>query len=351
MSFNWEIYSLLNPDLSKAGLHTKQQLEQHYLIHGRKENRSINVNQVYRDFNVTNYKRNYIDLQNMDNQQLELHWLKHGRNESRVYTIRKLKISAHLMGGLCNQIFQIACAYVLSLKYDKELIICEQEHNPHSNINYFDTIFKKISINNSLKINNVFREKPDTALLYIDLPNFNEDTIIYGYFQNYKYINEYRNEILELFKMDQNRKSRLRNIYSDLDNSYFIHIRRGDYVNNNCHELNLDNYYKKVLNIIRERETNYYTIYVFSNDINYCKNIEWLQHSNIKFIDGLDELDSLYLMSMCNKGAICCNSSYSWWGAYMINNTEKLVIFPNKWFPNNNIKVEIGWPGCIIIDI
>jgi hypothetical protein len=351
MSFNWEIYSILNPDLLKAGLNTKQQLERHYLVHGKKENRHINVNHVYADFDTENYKKNNIDLQHMNNQQLELHWLKHGRYENRHYKVRKLIISAHLIGGLCNQMFQIACAYVLGLKYDKKLIICTQEHNPHSNINYFNNIFKKIDINTSLKINNIFRENPDTSSIYVDIPNFNEDTIIYGYFQNYKYINEYRNEILELFKIDKPRESRLRNIYTDLQNSYFLHIRRGDYVNNIHHELNLETYYKKALDIIKQRENNKYIIYVFSNDINYCKNIEWLQHNNIKFIDGLDELDSLYLMSMCSKGAICCNSSYSWWGAYMINNKEKFVIFPNRWFSNNNIKVEIGWPGCKILNI
>ena len=351
MSFNWEIYSILNPDLLKAGLNTKQQLERHYLLHGKKENRHININQAYPDFDTQNYKKNNIDLKHMNNQQLELHWLKYGRYENRNYKVRKLIISSHLMGGLCNQMFQIACAYVLSLKYDKKLIICTQEYNPHSNINYFDNIFKKVDINTCLKINNIFREKPDTSSIYIDIPNFTEDTIIYGYFQNYKYINQYRNEVLELFKIDQNRELRLRNIYTDLQNSYFLHIRRGDYVNNSFHELNLENYYKKALHMIQEREINKYIIYVFSNDIKYCKNIEWLQHNNIKFIDGLNELDSLYLMSMCNKGAICCNSSYSWWGAYMINNIEKIVIFPNKWFPNDNIKVEIGWPGCNIINI
>ena len=85
MSFKWEIYSILNPDLLKAGLNTKQQLERHYLLHGKKENRHININQAYPDFDTQNYKKNNIDLKHMNNQQLELHWLKYGRYENRQY--------------------------------------------------------------------------------------------------------------------------------------------------------------------------------------------------------------------------------------------------------------------------
>ena len=85
MSFNWKIYSLLNPDLTKSGLTTEQQLEKHYRIHGVREKRNTNLYQMYPDFNVTNYKNNYTDLRHMDNQQLEIHWLKNGRYENRKY--------------------------------------------------------------------------------------------------------------------------------------------------------------------------------------------------------------------------------------------------------------------------
>lgn len=349
MSFNWKIYRALNPDLIAVGLNTQQQLERHYNVHGKDEKRITSIYQIYPDFNPDVYRAIYNDLSVLNNEDLQLHWINHGRHENRIYVQQnKLKISVHLMGGLCNRMYQIACAYVLSIKYNKDLIIFSKTDNPHSKINYFENIFRKINTNWSLNINNVYREPDNTAQLYNEIPNFTEDTMIYGYFQHYMYINNYRNEVLRLFEMENDRRTRLINMYNNLNNSYFLHIRRGDYVNNSYHELNLTNYYKKALSSINMKDC---TVYVFSDDINYCKNIDWLKGANIRYIEGLDEIDSLYLMSLCNRGGICCNSSFSWWGAYMINNPNKKVFFPNKWFPNDNIRTDIGWPGCTILEI
>ena len=88
--------------------------------------------------------------------------------------------------------------------------------------------------------------------------------------------------------------------------------------------------------------------YVFSDDIKYCKDVTYLTSFN--FILDLDEIDSLYLMSMCTKGGICSNSSFSWWGGYLNDNNDKMVIYPNRWF-NSNWEVDIGWKGCYIMNI
>jgi hypothetical protein len=85
MSFDWEMYSALNPDLNKSGFVTKQQLEKHYIIFARAENRVYDIYQVYQDFNPQIYREKYIDLQKMNKRELELHWLRHGRYEDRTY--------------------------------------------------------------------------------------------------------------------------------------------------------------------------------------------------------------------------------------------------------------------------
>lgn len=256
-------------------------------------------------------------------------------------------INIHLMGGLCNQIFQIVVGYALSLKYNKTLVIKSLQKSPHSDINYFDNIFRKI--NNKLEPsdnNYLYNEPENECLLFGDIPNF-ENIELYGYFQNENYFMEYRKEILELIKIEDNQNIYLREQYTDLSNSYFIHIRRGDYVNHFLHYIDLDNYYQKSIEYIKSISDNP-TFYIFSNDIEYCKTISWLTNENTKFID-LDEVNSLYLMSMC-KGGIGINSSYSWWGGYLNTNIDKLVIYPDKWF-NSDWKTDIGWIGCNIMSL
>jgi hypothetical protein len=85
MSFDWEMYSALNPDLNKARLVTKQQIEKHFIRFAKAENRVYDIYQVYQDFNPEIYREIYSDLKRMNKRELELHWLRHGRYEGRIY--------------------------------------------------------------------------------------------------------------------------------------------------------------------------------------------------------------------------------------------------------------------------
>ena len=152
-----------------------------------------------------------------------------------------------------------------------------------------------------------------------------------GYLQTDKYFKEYRQEILALFKP----------YHLQLD-SYFIHVRRGDYVNCDLHYMELDDYYKRAIAYLEERSPQSH-YYIVSDDIPYCKQYALFEPLNKTFVSDM----AFSVMTSC-KGGICSNSTFSWWGSYLIDR-EKIVIFPKQWINNGHENTDVYFEGSIIL--
>ena len=74
-------------------------------------------------------------------------------------------------------------------------------------------------------------------------------------------------------------------------------------------------------------------IYLLSDDIEWVKSQELFNDRNFfEPFECEDELTSLTFMSMCKSGAICANSTFSWWGAFLGSYEKRSPIFvPEKW--------------------
>ena len=115
-----------------------------------------------------------------------------------------------------------------------------------------------------------------------------------------------------------------------------LHVRRGDYLKpkfwENAGCLCGVPYYRRAIAEIRRR-TGEAHFYVFSDDPEWCRANLPLDETAV-FVDWNKKADSwqdMMLMSLCRHNIIC-NSTFSWWGAWLNNNPGKTVLAPDRWF-------------------
>jgi hypothetical protein len=127
-------------------------------------------------------------------------------------------------------------------------------------------------------------------------------------------------------------------------NSVSLHVRRGDYVANlkvaAIHGLCSKEYYASAIKFISKKVERPH-FFVFSDDINWVENNFKINYPctyiNQNFSN--ESYNDLRLMSLCQHNIIA-NSSFSWWGAWLNCNSEKIVIAPKKWFANSDKRCD-----------
>ena len=148
-------------------------------------------------------------------------------------------ISSHLMGGLGNQLFQIFTTIAYGITNKVKFIF------PYSAVlndatttryTYWDSFLASLKIfttfnNNNMELNNfsLFREN---GFNYNNLPIFYNHTMLYGYWQSYKYFDDMKDKIFQMIRLQQFKDS-VKNEYSKYfyENTDLIsmHFRLGDY--------------------------------------------------------------------------------------------------------------------------
>ncbi len=275
-------------------------------------------------------------------------------------------IVVKLIGGLGNQMFQYAAGSALASLHNTKLYLDISHLNKDSNGSYtkrdfelwkfninadfasqhildnfnfnenklilrikktFPKFFKKIIFNeHHFNFHNVFFDMPPT-------------TYLNGYWQSEKYFLNIKHNLISEFSLLKNISEQTFKIEQQIkgSNSVSLHVRRGDFISLNSAinfhgNLKLD-YYKEAIDIIKSKVENP-TFFIFSDDINWCYNqFEFLKSKF--FVDGLSlnisAHEELTLMQLC-KHNIIANSSFSWWGAWLNINPNKIVIAPKNWF-------------------
>lgn len=170
-----------------------------------------------------------------------------------------------------------------------------------------------------------------------------DNSYLDGYWQNEKYFLDIAEIISSEFSFVKPPSVINQKLIRDFQkcNSVSLHIRRGDYVSNQrnrkIHGILPVEYYRKTLNLIEEKVIDPH-IFVFSDDLPWARDniktnlpLHFISHNKLE-----KNFEDLRLMSNC-KHHIIANSSFSWWGAWLSGNKNKLVIAPLKWFSDEKM--------------
>ena len=256
-------------------------------------------------------------------------------------------------GGLGNQLFQVACTVSLAKKKNVPYALPDWIGNyifekPFNRLNNFKAnylfnlqrLFGKKQIKIFAKPDRIYRQR---GLYYKNLKHLPENVDLIGYFQSIKYFKEYKNRIKELFTLNEKCQNFIDDLFEKYTEGYdktvSIHVRRGDYIEKkDLYPFCGISYYKKAMEHFEDG-----TLFlVFSDDIDWCK--QNIVGSNISHIDNrtlktpisyLNIFDNswadLFLISKVDHNIIA-NSSFSWWGSWLNENPDKIVIAPQVWF-------------------
>ena len=175
-----------------------------------------------------------------------------------------------------------------------------------------------------------------------------------GYFQSEKYFEDIREQVRRAFTfsdkiwdgLDRESERRVKGCLEQIlcCESVSVHVRRGDYLEKDeiYGGICTQEYYREAFRRILGRSPQA-VFFLFSKDREWVR--EWipvlcrdlsLEEGRFIPVEGTTEetgyLD-LFLMRRC-KNHIIANSSFSWWGAWLGINPDRLVIAPAQWTKN-----------------
>ena len=209
-------------------------------------------------------------------------------------------------------------------------------YNSHLEETLFDRVLYDKTINSYTPI--IYGKIAAERFFHFDQDAINlpDNIILFGYWQNEKYFKEIEEIIRKEFTfkgaINNSNKAILDKI--EKSNSIFIHIRRGDFLNSLNNEIfisqNINYYYRSIKYITQKVEDPYF--FIFSDDIDWAKENLKINFKAL-YIDNNRHQpeEDLRLMISCKHG-ITASSTFSWWAAWLIEDPNKIIITPQKWY-------------------
>lgn len=277
-------------------------------------------------------------------------------------------IIAQMMGNLGNQLFIYAMARKLQLEYGDEIVFdlrglkrfyysasykldhinmpsegisCNMKELPintkikyyySTNLFHLQTRMNK-KVRRNREISDRYTEKWfrrgcyfTLSQHYYEFPHTDKkDKIVYGYFQN---LNCFR-DIEDIIRPE----CKINDPYDNYDEEIIPRLQQCNSVAISMRAINefgvcfIDfDYYFRAMKYIAGRIENP-RFFVFSDDIEATKKLDF--PFEVEFVTPKDACHGLRILYNC-KHFIIANSTFSWWGAYLADNEEKIIVMPDK---------------------
>ena len=281
-------------------------------------------------------------------------------------------VIVELIGGLGNQMFQYALGRSLALRAHQQLKLNIHTFDSQNSIDtrrYYDLYhfafqpefasetevytlkFQKAPLIKRLLRLLQKKTRPVGSNFYkessysfsSDILTINEDTYLKGYWQSYKYFEMHADTIKSDFTLREPLSETSLDLMATFSEqtTVSIHIRRGDYLSNAeanaTHGLCSITYYKKAIEYMTQHLSSPYFV-LFSDDVVWVKdNFSFLLNATvIDLPQDTPDYEEMIIMSKCDHNIIA-NSSFSWWAAWLNQNSDKKVIAPQQWFKDSTI--------------
>lgn len=299
-------------------------------------------------------------------------------------------IILHIIGGLGNQLSQLAFSMILAKKYKEKLYIDTTAYKTYKRrklavtelcINQHIELAEKAQVSGlhkmwlnisrnvyhlQQKIIRCFRpiigEKIYTSYakrghyysfdsVYYGMPETKcRVKDVYGYFLSERCFRDHQEMIKAAFQpieaMPQNAATLMEWMTSG--NSVGVSIRlQDDYMLDPDMNVCKKEYYIKAIEYIQQRVESP-EFYIFADDIDKAKALNL--PCKAQYVFGFTEVQSLHLLSSC-KHFVISNSSFAWWGAYLSDNQEKCIVVPNRWMNNRKDYSDKYYEGMHKINV
>lgn len=278
-------------------------------------------------------------------------------------------ITIYIQGGLGNQLFQVFTLIAASLENKTPFYFTSykpDEVSPHDDNskrptywnNFLNSLNKFVKPRENTQGSQLIQEKKPFSFHPFSIST-GQKTVLFGYFQSYKYFDQHYNSILKFCKIPQQIliiKDEFK-ILLERNNCQLvsIHFRIGDYAySKGAHTiLSMDYYVKAIEKLTRLIPSTKLKFIIFGEKQNesilndHLKTLE-MHFSNHSFLFcpfEIDDWKQMLLMANCDHNIIA-NSTFSWWSAYLNDNPNKKVITPIWKHNNENIHkdlIPISW--------